>query len=230
MGARTEGFDRAAAVTRSLLGYGVLAGVVYLVVSLVLALTREGFRLSEHALSLLMLGEGGWLQRANLVLVGVMVVAAAVGVARALRPARASRTTGGLLGGYGLALVLGGVFPPDPGAGFPPGALENAGTVAGVLHLVFGGVGFLLLACAAVVVGRWFATADMPGEAARARVAAVVIVVGSIVGVALATSTAGVVALWVAVLAGWAWLASASIALYRTVPHPDVHRRSAAPD
>lgn len=54
-----EGFDSAAAVTRSLLGWGVVAGPFYLVVGLVLALTRPGFDLSRHQLSLLMLGDGG---------------------------------------------------------------------------------------------------------------------------------------------------------------------------
>jgi hypothetical protein len=34
---RAEGFDMGAAVTRSLLGYGVVAGAFYLVVGLVLA-------------------------------------------------------------------------------------------------------------------------------------------------------------------------------------------------
>ena len=38
-----SGFDRGAAVTRSLLGYGVLAGPFYLVVGLVQALVRDGF-------------------------------------------------------------------------------------------------------------------------------------------------------------------------------------------
>ena len=66
----TAGFDRHAAVTRSLLGYGVLAGVFYLVVGLILALTRDGFDVTRYPLSLLMLGEDGWMQRANLMVTG----------------------------------------------------------------------------------------------------------------------------------------------------------------
>ncbi|GAA5149649.1 hypothetical protein GCM10025768_13110 [Microbacterium pseudoresistens] len=52
-------FDRAAAVTRSLLGWGVVVGPFYLVIGVALALTRPGFDLSRHALSLLTLGEFG---------------------------------------------------------------------------------------------------------------------------------------------------------------------------
>src|SRR5690606_16609679 len=44
-------FDGAAAVTRSLLGYGVVAGVFYLVVGVVLGMTREGFDFGRHPLS-----------------------------------------------------------------------------------------------------------------------------------------------------------------------------------
>lgn len=53
------GFDKSAAVTRSLLGWGVVAGPFYVVFGLTLALTRPGFRLTQHALSLLMLGDLG---------------------------------------------------------------------------------------------------------------------------------------------------------------------------
>src|SRR5215213_7744376 len=83
-------FDRAAAVTRSLLGYGVLAGVVYLAVGLAQALTRDGFDLTHHDLSLLANGPYGWIQIANLVLTGLMVIAAAAGVRRAMRPGPAA--------------------------------------------------------------------------------------------------------------------------------------------
>lgn len=226
---RPEGFDGAAAVTRSLLGYGVVAGVFYLAVGLILALTRNGFELSRHALSLLMLGEHGWMQRANLLLTGLMTVAAAVGFARALRGSTSARRTGTLLGIYGVALMLSGVFPPDPMEGFPPGAATGDASLAGILHLAFGGIGLLALAAAAVVVGGWFASQDLERWAVYSRVAAAGVVVGFLGGAALATHTAGVALLWIAVVIGWAWLAGASVQTYRTVPHPDPDRRDAEP-
>ncbi len=60
MTAPAAGLDSSAAVTRSLLGWGVVAGPFYVVVGLVLALTRPGFDLGRHALSLIALGDLGW--------------------------------------------------------------------------------------------------------------------------------------------------------------------------
>ncbi|MER7008231.1 DUF998 domain-containing protein, partial [Dactylosporangium sp. NPDC000555] len=62
---------RANRVTRSLLGYGVLAGPFYVTVSLAQALTRENFDISRHAWSLLANGSLGWIQITNLVLSGL---------------------------------------------------------------------------------------------------------------------------------------------------------------
>jgi hypothetical protein len=58
-------------VTRSLLGWGVVVGVFYLIVGLAQALLRDGFDLARHQLSLLMLGDFGSVQTANLVLPGL---------------------------------------------------------------------------------------------------------------------------------------------------------------
>lgn len=224
------GFDGAAAVTRSLLGYGVLAGVFYLVVGLILALTRDGFDLTRHPLSALMLGEGGWMQRANLILTGLMVLAAALGIRRAMAGSESGRLTSPLVALYGVSLMVAAVFPPDPVAGFPPGSTEGDLTTSGILHLAAGAVGFISLACAALAMARWFNAEGRSRATTLSRMAAVLILAGFAAGAALATQTAGVGLLWVAVVVGWAWLAAISIALYRTVPHPDADRRVAAKD
>ena len=82
------GCTPASRVTRSLLAYGIVAGPSYVLVSLAQAATRKGFDLTRHDWSLLANGPGGWLQVANLVLTGLMVVAAAVGCSRSLRGGR----------------------------------------------------------------------------------------------------------------------------------------------
>lgn len=210
--------DRAAAVTRSLLGWGVVAGPFYVVVGLVLALTRRGFDLTEHALSLLTLGDLGWIQRTNLVLTGLMVLAAAYGIVRAIRSGR-GLAIAVLTGVFGLCLVLSAVFPPDPVDGFPPGASASAST-SGILHLLAGGLGFVALAAAALAYGAWCRAEQLAGRPAWAVLLAAVILLGFIGGAALATSAAGVALLWVAVLAGWTWLALASARIYRWTPHP----------
>ncbi|WP_222710519.1 DUF998 domain-containing protein [Quadrisphaera setariae] len=222
--------DTSAAVTRSLLGWGVVAGPFYVVVGLVLALTRPGFELSHHALSLLVLGEHGWLQRTNLVLTGLMVLAAAAGAARALRDGRglAIATATAV---YGLALLASAAALPDPAAGFPPGsatASTSAISTHGLLHIVFGALGFLALALGAFAEGRWRASLGERGAAGRARMLGAVVLVGFLAGAALAQQAVGTLLLWVAVLAGFTWLALASARLYAQVPHPLYARRSAA--
>ena len=215
--------DMRAAATRSLLGWGVVAGPFYLVVAVVHALLKPGFDFSRHALSLLMLTDTGWIQRSNLVLVGFMVIAAAVGFARAINGAP-GRAVPALLGVFGVALIGGGIFAPDPMGGFPA-RLEQTVSVSGILHLVFGAVGFLCLGVAAIVFAGWLRRRGAVRGRWLSVLAGVLVIVGFVGGGALGTSTAGVVLLWIAVLSGFAWLAAASVAAYRSVPHPDVHRR-----
>lgn len=214
-------FDRGIAVTRSLLGWGAVAGPFYLIVGLVLALTRDGFDITRYPLSLLLLGRFGWIQALNLILTGLMTIAAAVGFARAMRRLGGTSWAGGLVGGYGLCLVASGLFPPDPMDGFPPGATAGEPTTTGVLHIAFGGVGFLLLAAAMLVVGRWWARRGESRWAMGSQISAVVLVVGFLSGAVMPTLELGVLTLWIAVVVIWVWLASASVHLYRTVPHPD---------
>src|SRR4051812_41639333 len=97
------GFDRAAAVTRSMLGWGVVAGPFYVIFGLILALTRPGFDLGRDALSILLLGDAGWLQGLNLVLSGLMTLVAAIGL---WRTPEWSRVAAVLVGVYGAGLVL----------------------------------------------------------------------------------------------------------------------------
>ncbi|MFC8798255.1 DUF998 domain-containing protein [Promicromonospora sp. NPDC057138] len=217
--AQESEFDMGAAVTRSMLGWGVVAGPFYLVVGLILALTREGFDFARHPLSALMLGDGGWMQITNLALSGVMVLVAGVGMVRA-----GARGAGIGVGIYGGAMVASAIFPPDPMPGFPPGQ-DGATTmsISGILHFAFGGIGFVAFAVAALLFGGWLARHGESGRAAWSRVAGVVILVGFVGGAAL--GPAGMGGLWLAVVAGFAWLLLASLRLYRVVPHPVVARR-----
>jgi hypothetical protein len=219
-GTTTGPCDPGAAVTRSLLGYGPLAGALYLVSGLAQALTREGFDLTRHDLSLLANGPLGWIQIATLVLAGLMTVAAAAGVRRALRVGPERTWAPALLTGYGLALVAAGVFVADPMDGFPvgtPAGPPAAPSVAGLLHMAAGGIGFTCLVVAAVVLGRRFAQQSRRGSAAASWATAVVVLAG-FAGVASgSTSPLAVLGLWIGVVTGWAWLGAVCVHLYRRV-------------
>ncbi|WP_246632990.1 DUF998 domain-containing protein [Pseudonocardia nigra] len=179
-------FDRAAAVTRSLLGYGVLAGAFYLVVGIVQGLLRDGYEFTRHDLSLLANGPYGWIQVTNLIVTGVMVVVAAVGVRRAMRPGPAATWAPALLAAYGVGLIGAGVFPADPMFGFPPGTPDGppaTPTVAGFLHLVTAGLGFVCLVAACFVLAHRFARRGRADWAWYSRITAIVFLAG-FVGIA----------------------------------------------
>lgn len=214
--------DRTTAVTRSLIGYGVIAGPFYVLVSLAEALTREGFDLTRHPWSLLSNGDLGWIHIANLVLTGVMTVAFAVGMRRALRPGPASAWAPRLAGVYGAALVGSGVFPADPALGFPAGTPEGPAAVSwhGLLHFVLGGIGFTCLITVCLIVARRFTADGRRGWAAFSRITGVLLLTGF---AGVASGATGVLintAFTFAVILGWSWTSALAVRLYRDVtPH-----------
>src|SRR5262245_50109526 len=115
------GPESAAKSTRNLLACGVAAGPLYILVGAAQALTRAGFDPTRHPLSLLSNGDLGWIQIGNFLLSGLLVIAGAVGMRRALRPGKGSTWGPLLVGLYGLGLIGAGAFVADPMDGFPPG-------------------------------------------------------------------------------------------------------------
>lgn len=205
-------------ITRSLLGYGLVAGPFYVVVSLAQAMVRDGFDLTRHDWSLLANGTAGWVQIANLVLTGLMVVAAAIGYHRALRGGVGQRWVPRLLATYGIGLVGAGIFRADPMAGFPAGTPDGPPvtvTVHGMLHMVCGGFGFLALILATFVLAKRFGREGRRGRAAVSVVTGAAFLAG-FVGISFGSSTPTVVlAFTAAVLLVWGWLSSTSAHLYR---------------
>lgn len=207
-------------VTRSLLGYGVVAGPFYVLVVLVQALLRPGFDLARDDTSLLSNGPWGWIQVANFILTGVMVVACAAGVRRALTGGPARRWAPALLGIYGLGLVGAGIFVADPMNGFPPGTALGRPVVIsthGILHIVSAALGFLGLVSFCFVMARRFGADGRPRRAAWS-IATGVLFLAAFFGLASGSSSPVVVLFfWVALIVAWTWIAATSVYLYRRV-------------
>ncbi|MEU8245209.1 DUF998 domain-containing protein [Nonomuraea sp. NPDC048916] len=146
--------------TALLLSCGAAAGVLFPAVSFAQAFTRAGFDLPRHALSSLTLGDLGWLQIANFVVTGLLAVLFAVGLRRTLRPGRAGTFGPALVGVYGVGMIGGGIFAPDPALGWPAGAPEGVPehlSTNSALHTVFAAAAFLSLIAAGLVFARRFA-------------------------------------------------------------------------
>jgi hypothetical protein len=207
----------AARTTGSLLGYGVLAGPCYVAVSLAQALTRDGFRLDRHAWSLLANGDLGWIQITNFIVTGVMTVAAAAGLRRAMAPGRGGTWAPRLIAGYGVSLVGAGVFRADPALGFPTGTPETT-TVSwhGMLHFAIGGSGFLCLIAACLVLGSRFARDGRDRLAWFSRGTGVAFLAG-FAGIASGSHGPTTLAFVAAVVIAWSWLTAVSLHFYRTV-------------
>jgi len=93
-------------MTEILLLVGVMAAVVFAAVLLIEGALRPGYDSTYHTGSELELGERGWIQRANFFLMGIGMLAFAVGVARSLK----SVLAGVLLAIFGSGLIVAGVF------------------------------------------------------------------------------------------------------------------------
>jgi hypothetical membrane protein len=203
--------------TRALLACGVVAGPLFLAVAVLQALTRDGFDLSRHPLSLLSMGELGWIQIANFVVAGLLSVAFAVGLRRVLQPGRGGRWGPLLVGAYGVGLIMGGVFVTDAGAGFPPGAPAGAPeqlSWRGVLHAIAPVLAFLSLILACFVLARRFAGLGQRGWATYC-VATGVALLGLL---AWPDQDTVIVQLAAAIMLAWAWLSVLAARLLRGLP------------
>lgn len=213
-------------ITKSLLGYGVIAGPFYVVTAAVQAFCREGFDPTRHAVSQLANGTFGWVQIVNFILTGVMTIAGAVGIGRALRPGRLARWAAGLLTVYGLGLIAAGILRADPSDGFPPGTASGVARITwhGTGHIIAGGISFTCFVAAGFAIGAAFAGMNFTGWAWVSRLVAFVF---GAAFVFLASGAGGAVAnmlFFAAVIIAWAWLSAVSAKLY---PLVGTHTRTA---
>jgi hypothetical protein len=213
--AATRTSATAVSESRALLACGVVAGPLFIVVAFAQAFTRSGFELADHPLSLLSLGDLGWIQIGNFVVAGLLFSTCAVGMARVIDRASGGTWAPRLFGAFGVSLVVGGVFLADPAFGFPPGTPPGTPDELswhGIVHGIAPVLGFLSLVAASFVFARRDSRSGERGWA----------IAGVVMGVlVLALSTWPNLGgdpegrfgpLWVALVLGFAW---ASIMAFR---------------
>jgi hypothetical protein len=219
--------DPAVRVTRSLLGYGVLAGPLWVAIWLTQALTRDGFDLRRHPGSILANGPFGWIQVANFVAAALMALAAALGMRRALTSGVGSTWAPRLLAVFGLGLLGAGAFRADPMDGFPIGTPEGAPDMVtwhGGLHYVAASLGFLALITAAFVMARRFRSEGHRSAASSCAAVGAGFLAANVIAslVRVDHAVAANIILTIGIVAAWAWLTALAAWLYRnpgdTVP------------
>lgn len=195
--------------TRPLLYGAVVAGPLFLVASTIQAFLRDGFDITKVAFSSLSLGDHGWIQVTNFIVVGLLCCGAAIAVGRCVTTGKASTWGPRLFLVFGAGQIAAGIFTQDPAMGFPPGTpdgMPDHFTWHGILHIVSAPVAFLSAAIGVAVFARRFAAA---GET-RWRVYSIATAVlapaiaippeTTSAGLRLATAT-GIIYLWFAMYA-----------------------------
>lgn len=137
------------AMRRVLLWCGLLAGPLFTLVYLVEGATRDGYSARRHPVSSLALGKGGWMQIANFLTSGGLLIAHGIG----LQCFDGSKWLPRLVSAIGVGLVGAGVFACDPLSGYPPGtaARPSKPSIGGALHQLFSTPVFLGLPTACIV-------------------------------------------------------------------------------
>src|SRR5262245_37064082 len=107
-------------ITKALCVCGVVAGPLFTVAWIVEGATRVNYDPLRYSISALSIGDAGWMQIATFIVTGLLVLAFAIGLQRALRP---SGSVWGptVVGLGGIGVVGAGIFVTDPLDGYAPG-------------------------------------------------------------------------------------------------------------
>lgn len=216
-----------AATARSRLMAGLMVGPLFIGLSIVLGLASRDFDFTRHEVSLLLIGDLGWLQVANFILNGLLAVVSALGMRRVVRYGRGATWGPILIAAYGVLLVVASVFHPDPHHGFPANA--PTGMVvpptpnAGIHSLAFSLLALAIVANGVVFARRYWSTRR--GWATYSVANSVVILVLVTVGSSLLVSGQGGLPLLGVAIAISSWVSLIALRTIRDldeVSSPDV--------
>lgn len=156
----SQGSGEQPVATRLLLCCGVIGPLLFIIVFLIEGATRADYNPLRYPISSLSIGALGWIQAANFLLLGALLVAFAIGVRRALAGSRGGVWGPLLIGLAGIGLLGAGIFTTDPIFGYPPSAplVLAQYTVHGHLHDLCSVLFFAGVPIACFVFCRRFAT------------------------------------------------------------------------
>lgn len=154
-------------LTNVLLACGVIGPPLFILVFLIEGATRTDYNALRYPISSLSIGASGWTQATNFVVTGLLILALALGLRRAIRTGAGSLWGPLLIALTGIGLIGAGFFTTDPLFGYPPDAplTLTQFTTHGHFHDFFSSFVFLGLPIACFVFTRRFAGAGKRGWA-----------------------------------------------------------------
>jgi hypothetical membrane protein len=208
--------------TKALLACGVIGGPLFVGAFLIEGATRADYDPLRHPVSSLALDDFGWMQVANFIVTGLLMLAFAIGLRLTLRPLRGSIWGPLLVGVWAIGLLGAGIFVTDPVSGYPPGTSDRLSGYCwhGALHDLFSLAAFVALSVACFVFGRWFAARSERGWAIYSAITGVVFAVAFVLSSAGFGQIEGFVDLAglfqrIAVIIGFGWLTLLAVHLLR---------------
>jgi hypothetical membrane protein len=219
--------------SRALLVCGAIAGPLFTAAWAVEGATRAHYHPLRHPVSSLELGgEFGWTQRVNFVVAGLLTLAFAIGLWRALRPLGGSTWGPLLVGAHAVGLVGAGIFVTDPVSGYPPGTpdhLQAYGSAHAALHDLLSVGTFVGLPIACLVMARRFAGWGRRGWALYSAATGLVFVAGFVLTSMAFNQVEPLVAFGglfqrATATLGWTWLTLLAVQLLRGLPQPPTSR------
>jgi hypothetical protein len=216
-------------LTRWLLACGAIGPpvfvAVFLIEAVVPAIRPVGYSALRHPVSGFAIGEHGWVQTANFLMTGMLLLGFAVGLRAAWRHYRGGIWVSLLFGLIAVGLIGAGVFTADPISGYPPGtpAIPESRTTHGALHDAFSTLFFLGLPAACCLIGYRFARSGHRWWGAYSVGTAAVFVAGFILAAIGFAQDATFVAISgllqrLTVIAGLAWITLLAAHLIRQSP------------
>src|SRR5258707_3531826 len=145
--------------TRLLIACGAIGPLLFILVFLIEGATRPGYSAWHNFVSSLSLSDQGWMQIANFLLCGLLMLCFALGLRQELRSGKGVVWGPLLLGVFGLSLIIAGLFVTDPSLGYyPAGTSSSTQTLHGMIHMANAPLAFGSLTMAIFVLTRRFAS------------------------------------------------------------------------
>ena len=213
--------------TKILLLCGAIAGPLFTVAWILEGSARADYSALRHPISSLAIGEFGWTQAATFIATGLLTLAFAIGLRRAL-PSHGGSTWGPLLiGAIAIGFLGAGLFVTDPLNGYPPGTpnLPLQYSLAGRLHRLFSALFFFGLPLACLVSARRFAKWGDSAWTIYSTVTALAFLAAFVLASAAFAQAEGLVGFAglfqrIVVTIGWLWLTLLAVHMLRARKEP----------